>query len=61
MNVDLLVRGIPMPHFAAADLLTQAWREIGVTTPVIMISGQATVDMAVRAARLNVLGAIAYE
>jgi peptide/nickel transport system substrate-binding protein len=32
LKLGLLVRGIPMPHFAAADLLTQAWREIGVTT-----------------------------
>src|SRR5438874_9124362 len=28
-------------------------REMGVTTPIIMISGQATVDMAVRATRLG--------
>jgi DNA-binding NtrC family response regulator len=30
-------------------------RELGVTTPVIMISGQATVDMAVRATRLGAI------
>ena len=28
-------------------------RDIGVTTPVIMISGQATIDVAVRATRLG--------
>jgi peptide/nickel transport system substrate-binding protein len=32
LKVDLLVRGIPMPHFAGADLLERSWREIGVTT-----------------------------
>jgi peptide/nickel transport system substrate-binding protein len=31
LRVNLLVRGIPMPHFAAADLLVASWREIGVT------------------------------
>src|SRR5262245_6486897 len=30
-------------------------RELGVMTPIIMISGQATVDMAVRATRLGAL------
>jgi peptide/nickel transport system substrate-binding protein len=32
LKLKLLVRGIPMPHFAAADLLTESWREVGVTT-----------------------------
>src|SRR3954447_10922604 len=32
LHLSLLVRGIPMPHFAAADLLTESWREVGVTT-----------------------------
>ena len=32
LKLGLLVRGIPMPHFAAADLLAAAWREVGVTT-----------------------------
>src|SRR3954452_11332182 len=32
LQLSLLVRGIPMPHFAAADLLTESWREVGVTT-----------------------------
>ena len=32
LRVNLLVRGIPMPHFVAADLLAASWREIGVTT-----------------------------
>ena len=32
LRLNLLVRGIPMPHFAAADLLAESWREIGVAT-----------------------------
>jgi peptide/nickel transport system substrate-binding protein len=32
LAVKLLVRDIPIPHYAGADLLTASWREIGVTT-----------------------------
>jgi len=32
LKVTLLVRSIPMPHFIGADLLSDSWREIGVTT-----------------------------
>jgi len=32
LKLTLLVRGIPMPHFPAADLVAESWREIGVTT-----------------------------
>ena len=32
LKLELLVRGIPMPHFVGADLLAESWREIGVTT-----------------------------
>ena len=32
LKLTLLVRGIPMPHFAGADLLAESWREVGVTT-----------------------------
>jgi len=32
LHLNLLVRGIPMPHFAGADLLAASWRDIGVTT-----------------------------
>jgi peptide/nickel transport system substrate-binding protein len=32
LKVNLLVRGIPMPHFVGADLLAEGWREIGVET-----------------------------
>jgi len=32
LAVKLLVRDIPIPHYAGADLLTKSWQEIGVTT-----------------------------
>jgi peptide/nickel transport system substrate-binding protein len=31
MRVTLLVRDIPMPHYAGADLLAASWKEIGIT------------------------------
>ena len=31
LKLELLVRGIPMPHFIGGDLLAESWREIGVT------------------------------
>lgn len=30
--IKLLVRDIPIPHYAGADLLAASWREIGITT-----------------------------
>ena len=32
LKLTLLVRDIPMPHFAGADLLAESWAKIGVTT-----------------------------
>ena len=32
LTVKLLVRDIPIPHYAGADLLAASWKEIGVTT-----------------------------
>lgn len=32
LKLDLLVRDIPMPHYAGADLLAESWQEIGVAT-----------------------------
>ncbi|MGC2200602.1 MAG: ABC transporter substrate-binding protein [Stellaceae bacterium] len=32
LKLTVMVRDIPMPHYAAADLLVESWREIGVTT-----------------------------
>ena len=31
LKLTLLVRDIPMPHYAGADLLVDSWRQIGVT------------------------------
>ena len=32
LKLTLMVRDIPMPHYAGADLLAESWRTIGVTT-----------------------------
>src|SRR5437867_10484856 len=32
LAIKLLVRDIPIPHYAGADLLAASWREVGVTT-----------------------------
>jgi peptide/nickel transport system substrate-binding protein len=32
LKLRLLVRDIPMPHFAGADLLAESWQDVGVTT-----------------------------
>jgi peptide/nickel transport system substrate-binding protein len=34
LKVTVLVRNIPMPHFAGAELLAASWREIGVETVI---------------------------
>ncbi len=49
---DLVFSDVVMPGKDGLSMLADL-REIGVTTPIIMISGQATVDMAVRATRLG--------
>jgi DNA-binding NtrC family response regulator len=49
---DLVISDVMMPAKDGLSMLADL-RELGVTTPVIMISGQATVDMAVRATRLG--------
>ena len=51
-SFDLIFSDVVMPGKDGIALL-QEMREMGVTTPVVMISGQATVDMAVRATRLG--------
>jgi DNA-binding NtrC family response regulator len=51
---DLVFSDVVMPAKDGLSMLADL-REIGVTTPVIMISGQATVDMAVRATRLGAI------
>src|SRR5262249_24944397 len=47
---DLVFSDVVMPGKDGLSMLADL-REMGVTTPIIMISGQATVDMAVRATR----------
>ena len=32
LTLTVMVRDIPMPHYAGADLLAESWRQIGVTT-----------------------------
>jgi two-component system nitrogen regulation response regulator NtrX len=49
---DIVFSDVVMPGKDGLAMLTEL-RELGVTTPIIMISGQATVDMAVRATRLG--------
>jgi DNA-binding NtrC family response regulator len=49
---DLVLSDVVMPGKDGLSMLADL-RELGVSTPVVMISGQATVDMAVRATRLG--------
>jgi two-component system nitrogen regulation response regulator NtrX len=49
---DLVFSDVVMPRKDGLSMLSEL-RDLGITTPVVMISGQATVDMAVRATRLG--------
>jgi two-component system, NtrC family, nitrogen regulation response regulator NtrX len=49
---DIVFSDVVMPGTDGLAMLEEL-REMGVTTPVVMMSGQATVDMAVRATRLG--------
>jgi len=51
---DLIFSDVVMPAKDGLALLEEI-RGLGVTTPVVMISGQATIDMAVRATRLGAI------
>ena len=51
---DVVISDVVMPGKDGLAMLSDL-RELGVATPVIMISGQATVDMAVRATRLGAI------
>ena len=31
VSLTVLVRDIPMPHYAGADLLAESWKELGIT------------------------------
>src|SRR4051812_12639309 len=49
---DIVFSDVVMPGKDGLAMLAEL-REAGVSTPIIMISGQASVDMAVRATRLG--------
>jgi two-component system, NtrC family, nitrogen regulation response regulator NtrX len=49
---DLVFSDVVMPGKDGLTMLAEV-RDLGIATPIIMISGQATVDMAVRATRLG--------
>src|SRR5512138_849544 len=51
---DLVFSDVVMPGKDGLTMLAEV-RDLGIATPIIMISGQATVDMAVRATRLGAL------
>jgi DNA-binding NtrC family response regulator len=51
-SFDLIFSDVVMPDKDGITLLAEM-RAVGVTTPVVMISGQATLDMAVRATKLG--------
>ena len=51
---DLIFSDVVMPEKDGLTLLAEI-REMGVTTPVVMVSGQGTLDMAVRATKLGAL------
>ena len=53
-NFDLIFSDVVMPGKDGLSLL-QDLQSQGVTTPVVMMSGQAHIDMAVRATRLGAL------
>src|SRR5437016_12232754 len=49
---DVVLSDVVMPGKDGLAMLADL-RDLGISTPVVMISGQATVDMAVRATRLG--------
>src|SRR5207245_9232500 len=51
-HFDLIFSDVTMPGKDGLALL-EDFKTLGATTPVVMISGQATIDMAVRATRLG--------
>src|SRR5262249_3573112 len=51
-HFDLVFSDVVMPGTDGLAMLAEM-RDIGITTPIVMISGQATIDMAIRATRLG--------
>jgi len=56
---DLIFSDVVMPEKDGIALLGEM-RAMGVNTPVVMISGQATLDMAVRATKLGAGKAVVH-
>jgi two-component system, NtrC family, nitrogen regulation response regulator NtrX len=53
-HFDAVFSDVVMPGMDGLAMLAEM-REIGIMTPIVMVSGQATIDMAVRATRLGAL------
>ena len=53
-NFDLILSDVVMPGKSGMELLDEL-RKAGVKTPVVLISGQANIEMAVKATRLGAL------
>src|SRR5215831_12096928 len=51
---DLILSDVVMPGKDGIALLEE-FKSLGVSTPAVMMSGQATIDMAVRATRLGAI------
>jgi DNA-binding NtrC family response regulator len=49
---DLVLLDVALPDGDGVDLLGR-WRSAGITTPVVMMSGHATIDLAVKALQLG--------
>jgi len=51
---DLILSDVVMPGKSGMELL-EDFKKAGVTTPIVLISGQANIEMAVKATRLGAL------